>query len=62
MPVSHVAVKLPDFWVRDPKMRFSQAEAQFRCGLITVEATKYDHVHMKLPEDVIMLSGLLFQK
>jgi len=29
-PVAHVAVKLPDFWVKDPKMWFSQAEAQFR--------------------------------
>jgi L-alanine-DL-glutamate epimerase-like enolase superfamily enzyme len=28
-PVAHVAVKLPDFWVKDPKMWFSQAEAQF---------------------------------
>ncbi len=23
-PVAHVAVKLPDFWVKDPKMWFSQ--------------------------------------
>jgi hypothetical protein len=22
-PVSHVAIKLPDFWVKDPKMWFS---------------------------------------
>ena len=29
-PVAAVAVKLPDFWVKDPKMWFSQAEAQFR--------------------------------
>jgi hypothetical protein len=29
-PVAHVAVKLPDFWDKDPKMWFSQAEAQFR--------------------------------
>jgi hypothetical protein len=29
-PVSHVTVKLPDFWVKDPKMWFSPAEAQFR--------------------------------
>jgi hypothetical protein len=26
-PVAHVAVKLLDFWVKDPKMWFSQAEA-----------------------------------
>jgi hypothetical protein len=26
-PVAHFAIKLPDFWVRDPKMWFSQAEA-----------------------------------
>jgi hypothetical protein len=24
-PVAHVAIKLPDFWVKDPKMWFSQA-------------------------------------
>jgi hypothetical protein len=28
-PVAHVAVKLPDSWVKDSKMWFSQAEAQF---------------------------------
>ncbi len=43
-PISHVAVKLPDFWVEDPKMWFSQAEAQFRRSRIAAEATKYDHV------------------
>jgi hypothetical protein len=53
-PVLHVAVKLPDFWVRDPKMWFSQAEAQFRRGRITMESSKYDHVLMKLPEEVVM--------
>jgi hypothetical protein len=54
VPVAHVAIKLPDFWVKDPKMWFSQAKAQFRRGRITVEATMYDHVLMKLPEDVFM--------
>ncbi len=34
-PVAHVAVKLPDFWIKDPKMWFSQAEAQFRRSRIT---------------------------
>jgi|LakMenEpi03Aug12_release.lakeMendotaPanAssembly.Ray.scaffolds.fasta_scaffold4999857_1 hypothetical protein len=40
---AHVAVKLPYFWVKDPKMWFAQAEAQFRRARITVEGTKYDH-------------------
>ncbi len=51
-PVAHVAVKLPDFWVKDPKMWFSQAEAQFRRARITAQTTMYDYVLMKLPEDV----------
>jgi hypothetical protein len=53
-PVAHVAVKLPDFWVKDPKMWFSQAEAQFRRARITQQTTMYDYVLMKLPEDVVM--------
>jgi hypothetical protein len=53
-PVAHVAVKLPDFWVKDPKMWFSQAEAQFRRARITAETTMYDYILMKLPEDVVM--------
>jgi hypothetical protein len=53
-PVAHVAVKLPDFWVKDPKMWFSQAEAQFRRTRITAQTTMYDYVLMKLPEDVVM--------
>jgi hypothetical protein len=53
-PVAHVAVKLPDFWVKDPKMWFSQAEAQFRRARITAETTMYDYILMKLLEDVVM--------
>jgi hypothetical protein len=53
-PVAHVAFKLPDFWVKDPKMWFSQAEAQFRRARITAETTMYDYVLMKLPQDVVM--------
>jgi len=52
--VNHVAVKLPEFWVKDPAMWFSQAEAQFRRARINREMTKYDHVLTKLPEAVIM--------
>jgi hypothetical protein len=53
-PVAHVAVKLPDFWVKDPKMWFLQAEAEFRRARVTAETTMYDYVLMKLPEDVVM--------
>jgi hypothetical protein len=53
-PIAHVTVKLPDFWVKDPKMWFSQAEAQFRRTRVTAETTMYDYVLMKLPEDVVM--------
>jgi hypothetical protein len=53
-PVAHVAVKLPDFWIKDPKMWFSQAEAQFRRSRITAQTTMYDYVLMRLPEDVVM--------
>jgi hypothetical protein len=42
-------------------MWFSQAEAQFRRGRISVESTVYDHVLMKLPEDISCLSEPLFQ-
>jgi len=52
-PVAHVAVKLPDFWVKDPKMWFAQAEAQFRRARITQETTMFDYILMKLPEDVV---------
>jgi hypothetical protein len=40
--VAHVVVKLPEFWVKDPKMWFSQAEAQFRRAGVTAETTMYD--------------------
>jgi hypothetical protein len=53
-PVAHVAVKLPDFWVKDPKMWFSQAAAQFRHARITAETTMYDYVLMKLLQDLVM--------
>jgi hypothetical protein len=52
--VAHVAVKLPEFWVKDPKMWFAQAEAQFRRARVTAETTMYDYILMKLPQDVVM--------
>jgi len=52
--VNAVAVKLPDFWPADPQTWFHQAEAEFRRSNVTVSYTKYDHVLMKLPTDVVM--------
>jgi hypothetical protein len=50
--VNAVAVKLPDFCPADPQTWFHQAEAAFRRS--NVSFTKYDHVLMKLPTDVVM--------
>jgi hypothetical protein len=61
-PIAHVAVKLPDFWVKDPNMWFAQAEAQFRRSWITAQTTMYDYVLMKLPQDVVMSAGLWFRR
>ena len=52
--VAAVGVKLPEFWVKEPTMWFQQAEAVFRRSNITVSFTKYNHVLMKLPEEVII--------
>jgi len=50
--VNNVAVKLPEFWVADPDMWFTQAEAAFRTARINQSRTKFDHVLMRLPEQV----------
>jgi hypothetical protein len=52
--VNAVAVKLPEFWPADPNTWFHQAEAAFRRSNVTQSFTKYDHVLMKLPTDVVM--------
>ncbi len=52
--VNAVAVKLPEFWPANPQTWFHQAEAAFRQSNVTVSFTKYDHVLMKLPTDVVM--------
>jgi hypothetical protein len=52
--VNAVAIKLPEFWPADPQTLFHQAEAAFRRSNITTSFTKYDHVLIKLPTDVVM--------
>ena len=50
--VNTVAVKLPDFWIRDPDVWFYQAECSFRRARITASHTMFEHVVMRLPEAV----------
>ena len=49
-----LTVKLPTFWVAEPELWFAQAEAAFRRSGVTVSSTKYDHVLMKLPENILV--------
>ena len=51
--IATVAIKLPDFNARDPKMWIRQAEAQFDIGNITREQTQFHHLLARLPYDVI---------
>jgi hypothetical protein len=51
--VSHMAVKLPDFWLVDPELWFTQADSLFRCANIKCSLTKYDYCLQKLPCEVL---------
>jgi len=53
LAVDAVAVKLPVFWLDDPEMWFSQAEAQFELSNVTRSRTKYQHVLVTLPPALI---------
>jgi hypothetical protein len=51
--VSHVAVKLPDFYMADPEMWFTQADSMFRRANIRDSLTKYDYALQRLPCEVL---------
>jgi hypothetical protein len=52
--VIHIAVKLPDFWTKEPELWFMQAEMNFWSAKITCSLTKYDYVLQRLPMDVLV--------
>jgi hypothetical protein len=62
VPVAHVAVKLPTFWTTDPDMWFFQAECSFNRSRITTSYTKFEHVVMKLSEEVMISVRNLLQE
>jgi hypothetical protein len=45
-------MKLPLFWVDNPRMWFQTAEAQFRIKGITRSMTKFDHVLARIPSEL----------
>jgi hypothetical protein len=62
VPVAHVAVKLPTFWTSDPDMWFFQAECSFNRARITRSYTKFEHVVVNLPEEVMISVRNLLQE
>jgi hypothetical protein len=52
--VNHIAVKLPEFWTKEPELWFMQAETNFRRSKITCSLTKYHYVLQRLPMDVLV--------
>jgi hypothetical protein len=52
--VTHVAVKLPEFWTSDPELWFDQAESVFCQANLTASLTKYDHMLARLPEQLLV--------
>ena len=46
-----VALKLPPFWISQPRVWFQQAEAQFALRNITAHDTKYFYVVAALDQE-----------
>ncbi len=52
-PVTAISVKLPSFWIDNPRAWFIQADSQFAISNITVSTTKFYHILSSLPKEVI---------
>ncbi|XP_065356419.1 uncharacterized protein LOC135950819 [Calliphora vicina] len=53
-PIVNDNVKLPPFWISCPQAWFIQTEIQFNIKQITDDTTKYQHVIIALPQEVII--------
>lgn len=51
--VQSVAVKLPEFILKDPELWLIQAESQFILSNVTREETQYHHIVSCLPQNVL---------
>ena len=58
--VTKIAIKLPEFWTKDPDLWFLHAESAFQNAQITQSRTKFNHVVQKLPQNImISVRGLI---
>lgn len=51
--ISRVAIRPPAFWKANPKLWFSQIEAQFNIAKITADETKFNHVVAAIESDIL---------
>ena len=52
-PITESAVKLPRFWLENPRMWFKQVEAQFALQKITADFRKYHHIVAVIDRDTV---------
>ncbi|KAJ8982170.1 hypothetical protein NQ317_013955 [Molorchus minor] len=50
--VSHVGIKIPPFWQKNPVRWFSQVEAQFALRKVTQDETKFHYIVAHLDQHV----------
>ena len=55
LEVGSVAIRLPNFWLANPRLWFAHIAANFdgRSPKITTEASKYSYALQALPQDVL---------
>lgn len=51
--ISHIRIKIPPFWSKDPAVWFPQVEAQFALANIIQDSTKYYYAISQLDGSVI---------
>ena len=58
--VTKIAIKLTEFWTKDPDLWFLHADSAFQNAQITQSRTKFNHVVQKLPQNImIFVRGLI---